>query len=67
MHENLTTLNERGGKLDDLYEKTDQFQTDVSLMDPFNFLFVLLPIWLIQICCVRNYWKLTCSLLQQEI
>ncbi|KAM7542024.1 hypothetical protein Aperf_G00000017749 [Anoplocephala perfoliata] len=31
MHQNLTGLNERGTRLDDLYEKTDQFQADAQM------------------------------------
>ncbi|VDL58405.1 unnamed protein product [Hymenolepis diminuta] len=31
MQQNLTNLNERGDKLDDLFDKTDQFQTDLVM------------------------------------
>ncbi|VUZ44684.1 unnamed protein product [Hymenolepis diminuta] len=31
MQQNLTNLNERGDKLDDLFDKTDQFQTDAQM------------------------------------
>ena len=31
MKQNITDLNERSGKLDDLFGKTEQFEADVSL------------------------------------
>ena len=31
MKQNIQDLNERGGKLDDLFGKTEQFENDVSL------------------------------------
>lgn len=32
MHQNIADLNERGNKLDDLFDKTEQFEADVSLI-----------------------------------